>query len=186
MKKLTYFQPISLLVVLFTMMSCSDKAPETNSAEKSNATSTVITLTGKQVLSLGIKSSALTKSFMGMSIFANGMIDVPPQNKSFISVPFGGYIREIKVLDGMRVSKGEVLLVVEHPEIIQLQQDYLEVQGNMEYLKAEMDRQKALLDKEAGSAKNYQLAKSNWQVAQAKLSGLSVKLEMANVNVASL
>jgi cobalt-zinc-cadmium efflux system membrane fusion protein len=186
MKKLTYFQPISLLVVLFTMMSCSDKAPETNSAEKSNATSTVITLTGKQVLSLGIKSSALTKSFMGMSIFANGMIDVPPQNKSFISVPFGGYIREIKVLDGMRVSKGEVLLVVEHPEIIQLQQDYLEVQGNMEYLKAEMDRQKALLDKEAGSAKNYQLAKSNWQVAQAKLSGLSVKLEMANVNVAAL
>jgi cobalt-zinc-cadmium efflux system membrane fusion protein len=186
MKKLTYFQPISLLVVLFTTMSCSDKAPETNSAEKANATSTVITLTGKQVLSLGIKSSALTKSFMGMSIFANGMIDVPPQNKSFISVPFGGYIREIKVLDGMRVSKGEVLLVVEHPEIIQLQQDYLEVQGNMEYLKAEMDRQKALLDKEAGSAKNYQLAKSNWQVAQAKLSGLSVKLEMANVNVAAL
>jgi cobalt-zinc-cadmium efflux system membrane fusion protein len=123
---------------------------------------------------------------MGMSIFANGMIDVPPQNKSFISVPFGGYIRDIKVLDGMRVSKGEVLLVVEHPEIIQLQQDYLEVQGNMEYLKAEMDRQKALLDKEAGSAKNYQLAKSNWQVAQAKLSGLSVKLEMANVNVAAL
>lgn len=186
MKKSTYFQPISLLVVLFTMMSCSDKTPETNSAEKANAKSSVITLTGKQVLSLGIKSSAFTKSFMGMSIFANGMIDVPPQNKSFISVPFGGYIRDIKVLDGMRVSKGEVLLVVEHPEIIQLQQDYLEVQGNMEYLKAEMDRQKALLDKEAGSAKNYQLAKSNWQVAQAKLSGLSVKLEMANVNVAAL
>jgi membrane fusion protein, heavy metal efflux system len=186
MKKSRYFQPISLLVVLFTMMSCSDKAPETNSAEKANATSSVISLTGKQVLSLGIKSSALTKSFMGISIFANGMIDVPPQNKSFISVPFGGYIRDIKVLDGMRVAKGEVLLVVEHPEIIQLQQDYLEVQGNMEYLKAEMDRQKVLLDKEAGSAKNYQLSKSYWQVAQAKLSGLSMKLEMANVNVTAL
>jgi len=186
MKKRHYFQPLSLLVVLFTMISCSNKAPETNAAEKTNATSSVLILTEKQVLSLGIKSSALTKSFIGMSIFANGMIDVPPQNKSFISVPFGGYIRDINVLDGMRVAKGEVLLVVEHPEIIQLQQDYLEVQGNMEYLKAEMDRQKALLDKEAGSAKNYQLAKSNWQVAQAKLSGLSMKLEMANVNVAAL
>ena len=186
MKKRHYFQPLSLLVVLFTMISCSDKAPVTNSAEKANASSSVLILTGKQVLSLGIKSSSLTKSFIGMSIFANGMIDVPPQNKSFISVPFGGYIRDIKVLDGMRVAKGEVLLVVEHPEIIQLQQDYLEVQGNMEYLKAEMDRQKALLDKEAGSAKNYQMAKSNWQVAQAKLSGLSMKLEMANVNIAAL
>jgi cobalt-zinc-cadmium efflux system membrane fusion protein len=168
------------------MISCSTKTPENKTPAKASTSSAILTLSGKQVLSLGIKSSELTKSFMGMSIFANGMIDVPPQNKSYISVPFGGYIRDIKVLDGMRVSKGEVLLVVEHPEIIQLQQDYLEVQGNMEYLKAEMDRQKLLLDKEAGSAKNFQQAKSNWQVSQAKISGLSIKLEMANVNVSAL
>ena len=186
MKKLHYFQPLSLFVVLFTMISCSTKNTEMNQATKANASSAVLTLTGKQVLSLGIKSSPITKSIMGMSIFANGMIDVPPQNKSYIAVPFGGYIRDIKVLDGMRVAKGDVLLVVEHPEIIQLQQDYLEVQGNMEFLKAEMDRQKQLLDKEAGSAKNFQQAKSNWQVSQAKLAGLSIKLEMANVNVAAL
>ena len=186
MKKTPYYQPLSLIIVLITMISCSTNTPETKTPAKASTQSAVLTLSGKQVLSLGIKSSELTKSFMGMSIFANGMIDVPPQNKSYISVPFGGYIRDIKVLDGMRVSKGEVLLVVEHPEIIQLQQDYLEVQGNMEYLKAEMDRQKLLLDKEAGSAKNFQQAKSNWQVAQAKLSGLSIKLEMANVNVSAL
>jgi cobalt-zinc-cadmium efflux system membrane fusion protein len=186
MKKTPYYQPLSLIIVLITMISCSTKTPENKTPAKASTSSAILTLSGKQVLSLGIKSSELTKSFMGMSIFANGMIDVPPQNKSYISVPFGGYIRDIKVLDGMRVSKGEVLLVVEHPEIIQLQQDYLEVQGNMDYLKAEMDRQKLLLDKEAGSAKNYQQAKSNWQVAQAKISGLSVKLEMANVNVSAL
>ena len=147
MKKLHYFQPLSLIVVLLAMISCSTKNTESNQATKANATSAVLTLTGKQVFSLGIKSSPLTKSLMGMSIFANGMIDVPPQNKSYIAVPFGGYIRDIKVLDGMRVAKGDVLLVVEHPEIIQLQQDYLEVQGNMEFLKAEMDRQKQLLKK---------------------------------------
>ena len=186
MKKSISFQLFTATIVLTTMMSCTSKSSENTQSEKTAPKSSLLTLTSKQIASLGVKSSKLTKSLMGMSIFANGMIDVPPQNKSFISVPFGGYIRDIKVLDGMRVTKGQVLLVVEHPEIIQLQQDYLEVQGNMEYLKAEMDRQKALLDKEAGSAKNYQQAKSNWQVAQAKLSGLSVKLEMANVNVASL
>jgi len=186
MKKTPYYQPLSLIIVLITMISCSTKTPDTKTPAKTSNSSAVLTLSGKQVLSLGIKSSELTKSFMGMSIFANGMIDVPPQNKSYISVPFGGFIRDIKVLDGMRVSKGQVLLVVEHPEIIQLQQDYLEVQGNMEYLKDEMDRQKLLLDKEAGSAKNYQQAKSNWQVSQAKISGLSIKLEMANVNVSAL
>jgi cobalt-zinc-cadmium efflux system membrane fusion protein len=186
MKKSISFQLFTAIFVLAAMMSCTSKSSETTETGKTTPKSDVVTLTAQQVASLGIKSNNLSKSLLGMSIFANGMIDVPPQNKSYISVPFGGYIRYIKVLDGMRVSKGEVLLVVEHPEIIQLQQDYLEVLGNMEYLKAEMDRQKALLDKEAGSAKNYQQAKSNWQVAQAKLSGLSVKLEMANVNVAAL
>jgi cobalt-zinc-cadmium efflux system membrane fusion protein len=186
MKKSISFQLFTALIVLTTMMSCTNKSSETTVTEKTAPKSDVVTLTAQQVASLGIKSNNISKSFMGMSIFANGMIDVPPQNKSYISVPFGGYIRDIKVLDGMRVSKGEVLLIVEHPEIIQLQQDYLEVRGNMEFLKAEMDRQKQLLDKEAGSAKNYQQAKSNWQVALAKLSGLSVKLEMANVNVSSL
>ncbi|MFM6935190.1 MAG: efflux RND transporter periplasmic adaptor subunit [Flavobacteriales bacterium] len=186
MKKSVLFQLFAWSIVLITMISCSENTKQETVVDKPTTKSDVLTLTGKQVLSFGIKSTTLTKSFIGMSIFANGMIDVPPQNKSYISVPFGGYIRDIKVLDGMRVSKGDVLLVVEHPEIIQLQQDYLEVQGNMEFLKAEMDRQKSLLDKEAGSAKNYQLAKSNWQVAQAKLAGLNVKLQMANVNIASL
>ena len=80
MKKLHYFQPLSLIVVLLTMISCSTKNTETIQATKTNASSAVLTLTGKQVLSLGIKSSPLTKSIMGMSIFANGMIDVPPLN----------------------------------------------------------------------------------------------------------
>jgi cobalt-zinc-cadmium efflux system membrane fusion protein len=186
MKKSLIIQLFTALIVMVTMIACSNSTSDKSAVEKTTPRMNGITLSAKQVSALGIQSSTLSKAPLGMSIFANGMIDVPPQNKSFISVPFGGYIRDIKVLDGMRVSKGDVLLVVEHPEIIQLQQEYLEVQGNMEFLKAEMDRQKALLDKEAGSAKNYQQAKSNWQVSQAKLAGLTVKLEMANVQVASL
>jgi cobalt-zinc-cadmium efflux system membrane fusion protein len=186
MKKSMVIQLFTTLIVLITMSACTNSTSEKPAAEKTAPALNGITLSAKQVSALGIQSSSLSKAPLGMHIFANGMIDVPPQNKSFISVPFGGYIREIKVLDGMRVSKGDVLLIVEHPEIIKLQQEYLEVQANMEFLKAEMDRQKALLDKEAGSAKNYQQAKSNWQVSQAKLAGLTVKLEMANVQVASL
>lgn len=186
MKKINTLQLFIALIVLVAMDSCTSSAIEDTSKKQTSSKNNVLSLSVKQVKTLGIQTEPLSKSSLGMSIFANGVIDVPPQNKSFISVPFGAYIREVKVLDGMRVSKGDVLLVVEHPEIIQLQQDFLEVQGSLEYLKAEMDRQKLMLDKEASSAKNYQMAKSNWQVAQAKLAGLTVKLEMANVQVAHL
>ena len=186
MKKINTLQLFIALIVLVAMNSCTSSTTEDTSKKQTSSKNNVLSLSVKQVKTLGIQTETLSKSSLGMSIYANGVIDVPPQNKSFISVPFGAYIREVKVLDGMRVSKGDVLLVVEHPEIIQLQQDFLEVQGSLEYLKAEMDRQKLMLDKEASSAKNYQMAKSNWQVAQAKLAGLTVKLEMANVQVAHL
>jgi membrane fusion protein, heavy metal efflux system len=118
-----------------------------------------------------------------MSIHANGTIQVPPQNKTVISVPFGGFVKSLEVLDGMHVKKGQQLLSIEHPELIQLQQDYLEVIGNIEYLEAEYERQKLLVDKEAGSLKSMQLAKSQLNAATAKRSGLKAKLDLAGVNM---
>jgi cobalt-zinc-cadmium efflux system membrane fusion protein len=62
----------------------------------------------------------------------------------------------------------------------------LEVQGQAEYLAADYERQKELYQKEAGSAKSFQQAKSVYMVNKAKLSGLAMKLEMANVNMNTL
>jgi cobalt-zinc-cadmium efflux system membrane fusion protein len=67
-----------------------------------------------------------------------------------------------------------------------LQQEYLELQGQMDYISADFDRQKQLYEKEAGSAKSFQQAKSAYMVNKAKLSGLAVQLEMANVNMTAL
>ncbi len=172
----------ALLSFLFSACSSQkDEAPA--SAEPPNQQ---FKLSAQQVQALGIELGSLSAQQMGLSVFANGIIDVPPQNKSYIAMPFGGYIKEIKVLDGMLVQKGQVLLVVEHPEIIQLQQTYLELQGQMEFLSADLERQKQLYEKEAGSAKSFQQAKSAYMVNKAQLAGISVQLEMANVNMAAL
>jgi cobalt-zinc-cadmium efflux system membrane fusion protein len=169
----------SLFLMLFACSS-EQKAPE-ESSEKAP-----FKLSAQQIQSMGIELGSLQQTYLGLSVFANGIVDVPPQNKSYIAMPFGGYIKQIKVLDGMQVQKGQVLLVVEHPEIIQLQQEYLELLGQQEYLLADYERQKQLFEKEAGSAKSYQQAKSAFLVNKAKLSGLSMQLEMANVNINQL
>lgn len=177
-------------VILFSallsclLFACSSK--EETQKEAAAPTQKQFKLSPQQVKALGLELGSLIEQQMGLSVFANGIIDVPPQNKSYIAMPFGGYIKEIKVLDGMLVKKGQVLLVVEHPEIIQLQQEFLELQGQMEYLSADYERQKQLYEKEAGSAKSFQQAKSAYMVNKAKLSGLAVQLEMANVNMAVL
>lgn len=181
--KTTFFLLNSLVVLL--LLSCSSPDKEANAAKETKAIQQ-LKLSPKQRQSLGLELGNLEQINMGLSVFANGVIDVPPQNKSYIAMPFGGYIKKINVLDGMQVQKGQILMVVEHPEVIQLQQEYLEVQGQAEYLAADYERQKELYAKEAGSAKSYQQAKSAYMVNKAKLSGLAMKLEMANVNMNTL
>lgn len=172
-----------LPILLLLLVSCG--SPEqTNQKEK--AQNNLIKLSAEQIKSLGIELGKLQTDNISLNVYANGIIDVPPQNKSFISFPFGGYIRRIEVLDGMKVSKGQLLMEVEHPDIIALQQEYLEIMGQMEFLNADYERQKGLFEKEAGSAKNYQQAKSILAVNKAKLAGLELKLEMANVNLKRL
>lgn len=181
--KTTFFLLNSLIFLV--LLSCSSPDKEANAAKETKAIQQ-LKLSPKQRQSLGLELGNLEQINMGLSVFANGVIDVPPQNKSYIAMPFGGYIKKINVLDGMQVQKGQILMVVEHPEVIQLQQEYLEVQGQAEYLAADYERQKELYAKEAGSAKSYQQAKSAYMVNKAKLSGLAMKLEMANVNMNTL
>lgn len=167
-----------------TLSSCS-------SEQKVEDTKVVESLVGVSLNADQIKSSQITeglpsKELIGMTISANGTVEVPPQNKTVISAQFGGFVKSLSVLDGMIVKKGQSLFTIEHPELIQLQQDYLEVIGNMDYLQAELERQKLLVQQEAGSMKSLQLAKSQVAMAQAKKSGLKAKLDMAGVNMQQL
>lgn len=186
MKTLNKLFAMSTTCLLLLAACSSEQSETTNQAPVEQSKSQLLTLSAKQQKDLGLQIGGLKQQQLGLSIFANGQIEVPPQNKSYISMPFGGYIKQIKVLDGMRVRKGQVLMSVEHPDIIQLQQDYLEVLGEFAFLEADYLRQKQLFEKDAGSAKSYQQAKSAYAVAKAQMSGLQVKLEMAEVNLTQL
>jgi cobalt-zinc-cadmium efflux system membrane fusion protein len=180
MKSIYYISIFSLLLTA----SCATE-PEVVTEEKAH-NSLSINLNADQIKSSQITEGLPLKELMGLNITANGTIEVPPQNKTVISAQFGGFIKSLNVLDGSSVHKGETLFTIEHPELIQLQQDYLELIGNMEYLQAELERQKILAQQEAGSIKSMQLAKSQYSMAQAKKNGLKAKLDMAGVNMKQL
>lgn len=175
---------VKMLVVLFAVSACtsSEQAKE----EKVEVGKLSVSLNEEQIKNARITEGVPTKQLIGLTLFANGTIEVPPQNKTVIAAQFGGFIKSLTVLDGMSVKKGQTLLTIEDPELIQLQQDYLEVVGNIEYLEAELERQQTLVKQEAGSLKNMQLAKSNYNAAVAKRSGLKAKLNMAGVNMNQL
>jgi membrane fusion protein, heavy metal efflux system len=172
-----------MFAILPFITSCGN---ESNVEKQVEQEVKVFSFNDEQLKNAGIIEGTPVLKTIGLSIFANGTVEVPPQNKTVISVPFGGFVKSLEVLDGMPVKKGQTLLTIEHPELIQLQQDYLELVGSIEYLEAEYQRQKLLSDKEAGSIKSMQLAKSQYNSAVAKRSGLKVKLDLAGVNLGQL
>lgn len=175
----------SLLLLL--MASCSSEATNTEKSSKEPKTeSTVVELSKAQIKSNAIELGKVEQKLMGGTIVVNGSVEIPPTNKTAISFPFGGFVSSVSVLDGMNVKKGQVLMTIEDPALIQLQQDYMDAYSQLQYLKADYERQKELGTQGANSGKALQLAIASYQSGRARVEGLKLKLELAGLSAAAV
>ncbi len=174
-------------ILLIALSSCS-KTPEQTPVEKTSkpqsetsATNEVI-LSDEQLKSVGAQLGSLEKRKMSNQVKANGMLDVPPQNLVTVSAPLGGFVKYTELLQGMKVKKGQVLIVMEHPDYIQIQQDYLDGKSQLEFLALEYKRQQDLATDNVNSMKTLQQSKSNYLSTKAKVEGLKAKLKLINID----
>ena len=115
-----------------------------------------------------------------------GKLDTPPQNLVSISPTIGGFVRSTDLLEGLRVKKGQVLAVLEHPDIITLQQDYLENSSVLEMLQQDNERQQALAEGDVSAARTRQEATSKYRVAQARDAALKERLKIIGMDASTL
>lgn len=174
-------------IVFLTVFSCSKNRDKNqldgNSKLKSeNFTLNEVSLTDEQVKSINIQLGHVEKRQISNPVKANGMLDVPPQNLVTISAPLGGFVKYTGLLQGMKVKKGQVVVVMEHPDYIQIQQDYLESKSQLEYLELEYKRQQDLSAENVNAMKALQQSKSNYVSTKAKVEGLKAKLKLININ----
>ena len=125
------------------------------------------------------------KSFPNL-IFVNGMIDVPPENRAVVNATMGGYIKTTSLLVGDVVRKGQLLVTLENPEFIRLQQEYMEVNEQLSYLKSVYDRQVRMQAENITSQKSFLKAESEYKTAVAKHTGLDKQLRMINISPSSV
>jgi cobalt-zinc-cadmium efflux system membrane fusion protein len=175
---------IVYLIALVILSSCGGKKPAEENQTVQNEN--LVTLNQAQIKNAGILSGKAERRSISSVLKVNGSVDVPPQNKVSISVPLGGYLKETKLLPGMHVSKGDVIAVMEDPQYIQLQQDYLTAKSQLVYLEAEYLRQKELNQSKASSDKVFQLASSDYSSQKVLVRSLSEKLKLIGVNPETL
>lgn len=177
---------IAALCLSGMFVSCNSTKEEQHTEKSEEHEKPEVLLTEAQYNNVGIKLGKAVERNMSGVVKVNGVFDVPPQNLVTISLPYAGIVKQTILLQGMEVKKGEVLAVLEHPEFIQLQQDYLDNKSKLDYLQLEVARQQELQKENVNSAKVLQKAQSDYESLKAVVSGLSAKLSLININANQL
>ena len=167
------------------LIGCSDKKVATTEAETVVPTEE-IDLTNAQLQELQLVFGSAEKKQISSTIQVQGKIDLPPQNIISVNFALGGFLKSTKLIPGMRISKGEVIAVMEDQNIIQLQQDYLLSQSKLILSKGEYERQRTLFDANAGTSKLMQQAESEMKIQSINTKSLAEKLKLIGIDIQQL
>ena len=145
-----------------------------------------VELSATQYKVAGIELGKVEQKNLSSIIKVNGVIEAPPQSLVSICAVLGGFVKSTNLLHGSRVTKGDAIVVMEHPDYIQLQQDYLESKSKLVYLELEYKRQKGLQEKNVSSAKIFQQTTADYKSMKAGVSALEEKLALIGINAGQL
>lgn len=174
MKKVLY------IILIAVTLACNEKPKEETTTTP--AANNLIFITKAQFSENNMQLGKPEKHNFYNYITANGFIDVPPQNMASIHTFMAGYVKKSPLLIGDKVQQGALLLTLENPEYVTIQQNYMEVFKKLDYLKSEYQRQEQLYKEQISSEKVYLNAKSNYDIAMATYSGLKKKIQLMNLN----
>jgi cobalt-zinc-cadmium efflux system membrane fusion protein len=176
------FSFFSIFILIFTACS-STPNPEVATPQASTETMPMrVEMTAAQLKNAQLEIGSPERRKLGNTIKVNGFMEAPPQNIISISCPLGGYLKQTKLLPGLKVRRGEVLATLEDPQYITLQQEYLATKARLEYLTADLARQETLNRDQSSSDKVLQLARSEYQTQQINAKALGEKLKLIGIN----
>jgi len=179
MKRIIYITFTSFLFLVFMNCVNSEKTTDNTIAQRVDDRIQISKIQfNENKMALGM----IEEKAFPVTISVNGMIDVPPENKAVVNPTMGGYIKTTLLLEGDDVKKRQPLITLENPEFVTIQQEYMEVKEQLNYLKAEYDRQQTMLEENITSQKSFLKAESGYKTAMAKYNGLKKQLTMLNIS----
>ncbi|MBO0951408.1 efflux RND transporter periplasmic adaptor subunit [Fibrella forsythiae] len=186
-------------LTLFMGTACKHESAE-NAARKGSTTAQtdtakveadhdeagLIELTEAQYQAVGVKLGRLERRQMSQLIRVNGSLTVPPGQQVSIATPYGGILRSANLLAGTAVRRGQTLAILENPEFIRIQQEYLETISQLTYQQQEFERQNELSRENVGALKTLQQATAQLGTLRARAGGLRQQLAILGLNPANL
>lgn len=163
-------------------LSIACQSRETETAPETKTPASVLVLSPAMVTQAGIRTGAPDSIDISETIQANGTVEAPPQYIATISAPLGGFVRRMPLLQGSFVEKGQVLIELEHPDYIRLQQEFLQALSRQTFLREDFDRQSELEREQVGSRRKRQESEAEYRSTQALVASLEAQLKLLNID----
>ncbi|MBL7780802.1 MAG: efflux RND transporter periplasmic adaptor subunit [Saprospiraceae bacterium] len=171
-----------------------DHATETPAAEGEHAEEAEheehaegsLELTAEQIKNVGVEMGAFTRQNLSDVVKVNGELDVHSQHIATVSAFTDGIVTQMRVDLNAYVNKGAVVAILRKPDLIDLQQQYLEGKNQLVFAEQEFQRYKDLKEANATATKNFQKAESELRSLQTNLKAWEAKLRQMQIDPTTL
>ena len=148
MKKLMYY----ILASIIFATACQNES-NVKTTQKAKVPGKVV-LNQEQIKTINLTTDLIKPRQLKNVVKAIGYFHVPPKYHASVSAMMGGYITRTNHLIGEYVKKGEVLCMIKNPELIDLQQQFMQAANQLKSLKASYERQQKLFTDSISSEKD--------------------------------
>lgn len=185
------FRNIILSISVMTMLfSCGAGNEKINSdpedLEHAHESENEVSLNDAQIGAIGLELGKIEQKELRNVIKANGFLKVPNQSKASVTSLYSGQIKSIFIRPGEKVGKGQQIALIENPNQVLVQEQYLTVVGQIQMAETEVKRQKELYEGNAGALKNLQYAESQLKMLRTQKASLVKQLQLMGISTSSI
>jgi len=149
-------------------------------------TGKIVTLSKAQMEAIDLELIHLENKNMSLNIMVNGSIELPPHHIADISPMMGGVIKNIYVIEGDKVKKGQTLATLQHPDFIEMQNTYINNVNEFEFIEKEYKRQQQLNIEKVVSDKSFQKITAEYKTLKSTIKSQKIKLKMVGISVSGV
>lgn len=163
--------PFYFIMTGILLLSCNETVEQeisTNATEELESSNT-------------IDQKLISKSDTVLSVI--GTIHVSPEAIAHVHSPVNGIIKRMYVHEGDKIQQGQKLLIIEHQDIIKLQEDYLKSYADLQLFQKDFERKESLYEKSAISEKEYLESKNKFVTSKAQFESFKNQLNLLGLPV---
>jgi cobalt-zinc-cadmium efflux system membrane fusion protein len=175
----------SVLVLTLVLISCGNTEQESRLQPEPIRSNTAesFTLTADDMTNQNLALADFEKTQKTAFIFASGLVDLPPENRHNISAITEGFVKEIKLIAGDKVKKGQVLFTLMNPDFLEMQRSLVVAKNSLELAKKEWVRVQSFKEDNIVSTKQYDEARANFFNTEANYSSQKKHLALIGFDI---